>query len=360
VTECRVVLLSFIKQIKEHVKKYNSGEIYFIREVDYLTGQKTPFVKIGLVRYSDKRDSWGRLYEHQTGNPRKLELKPSHILSTQAVDLVEARLHKAFAQARVSGEWFEFTSDSALEEAVRKAKDLVQDVDSFLPKLQEAEELKWKESNKIMLSTTDEYAEFAQQLVVAKRQISICEDLESKIGQLIITAQSEGRDVSKYSEVKVKPFIPSFRDEDFQAEHPDLWSKYQATEKSWYQRFTPKLKLSSDDDLGHEFNVTIKKLAEIVESVSSSQNLGLLVDPNLELTNLRGLAEWIQTVSQTSLKLAIGEHEGIDGLCTWTRKESVSTKFDSKHFEAEHPELYREFLTTGSSTEILKPKKTKS
>jgi len=360
VTECPILWLSFIKQTKDHVKKYNSGEIYFIREVDYLTGQTTPFVKIGLVRYSDKRDSWGRLFEHQTGNPRKLELKPSHILSTQAVDLVEARLHKAFAQARISGEWFEFTSDSALEEAVRKAKDLVQDVDSFLPKLQEAEELKWKESNKVMLSTTDEYAEFAQQLVVAKRQIAICEDLESKIGQLIITAQSEGRDVSKYSEVKVKPFIPSFRDEDFQAEHPVLWAKYQAAEKSWYQRFTPKLKLSSDSDLGQEFNITIQKLAEIVESVSSSQNLGLLVDPNLELTHLRGLAEWSQTVSQTSLKLAIGEHEGIDGLCTWTRKESVSTKFDSKLFEAEHPELYREFLTTGSSTEILKPKKTKS
>ena len=74
-------------QNKENMKKYNSGEIYFIREIDYLTSQKTPFVKIGLVRYSDKRDSWGRLYEHQTGNPRKLDLNPSHILSTQAVDL---------------------------------------------------------------------------------------------------------------------------------------------------------------------------------------------------------------------------------------------------------------------------------
>jgi hypothetical protein len=342
------------------MKKYNSGEIYFIREIDYLTSQKTPFVKIGLVRYSDKRDSWGRLYEHQTGNPRKLDLNPAHILSTQAVDLVEARLHKAFAQARISGEWFEFTSDFALEEAVSKAKDLVQDVDGFLPKLQQAEELKWKASNKVILSTTDEYAELAQHLVVARRQIAICEDLESKIGQLIITAQSEGRDVSKYSDVKVKPFIPSFRDEDFQAAHPDLWGKYQATEKSWYQRFTPKLKLDSDAELGQEFNETNQKLSEIIESVSSSKNLWLLVDPTLELTNLRGLAEWSQTVSQTSLKLAIGEHEGIEGLCTWTRKESVSTKFDSKQFEAEHPELYREFLTTGSSTEILKPKKTKS
>jgi hypothetical protein len=97
-----------------------------------------------------------------------------------------------------------------------------------------------------------------------------------------------------------------------------------------------------------------------VESVSSSQDLGLLVDPNLELTHLRGLAEWSQTVSQTSLKLAIGEYEGIEGLCTWTRKETFSTKFDSKKFEAENHDLYRSFLTTGSSTEVLKPKKTKS
>jgi hypothetical protein len=342
------------------MKKYNSGEIYFIREIDYHTSQKTPYVKIGLVRYSDKRDSWGRLYEHQTANPRKLDLNPAHILSTQAVDLVEARLHKAFAQDRISGEWFEFKSDSALEEAVKKAKALVQDVDAFLPKLQEADELKWKASNKVMLSTTDEYSELAQQLVVAKRQIEICKELEAKIGQLLVTAKSEGRDVSKYSEVKVKPFVPSFRDEDFQSEHPDLWDKYQAMEKSWYQRFSPKLKLDSDAELGQEFNETNQKLSEIIESVSSSKNLWLLVDPTLELTNLRGLADWSQTVSQTSLKLAIGEHEGIEGLCTWTRKETTPMKFDSKTFEAENPELYREFLTTGSSKEILKPKKTKS
>ena len=342
------------------MKKYNSGEIYFIREIEYASKQKTPFVKIGLVRYSDKRDSWGRLYEHQTGNPRKLDLNPAHILSTQAVDLVEARLHKAFAQDRISGEWFEFKSDSALEEAVKKAKALVQDVDAFLPKLQEADELKWKESNKVMLSITDEYAELAQQFVVAKRQIALCEDLESRIGQLLITAQSEGRDVSKYSDVKVKPFIPSFKDDDFQGAHPELWEKYQATEKSWYQRFTPKLKISSDEDLGSEFNDTVERLSEIIESVRSSQDLGLLVDPNLELTNLRGLAEWDQAVSQTNLKLAIGENEGIEGLCTWTRKETISTKFDSKKFEADNPDLYRDFLTTGSSSELLKPKKTKS
>ena len=342
------------------MKKYNSGEIYFIREIDYLTSQKTAFVKIGLVRYSDKRDSWGRLYEHQTGNPRKLALNPAHILSTQAVDLVEARLHKEFAQFRISGEWFEFTSDSALEEAVKKANAIVQDVDAFLPKLQEADELKWKVSNKLMLDATDELSELALKFVIAKRQIALCEDLESRIGQLLITAQSEGRDVSKYSDVKVKPFIPSFKDDDFQAAYPDLWEKYQATEKSWYQRFTPKLKISSDQDLGPEFNDTVERLSEIIESVNSSQDLGLLVDPNLELTNLRGLAEWDQAVSQTNLKLAVGDNEGIKGLCTWTRKETISTKFDSKKFEAENPDLYRDFLTTGSSSELLKPKKTKS
>ena len=342
------------------MKKYNSGEIYFIRETDYLTGKKTPFVKIGLVRYSDNRDSWGRLYEHQTGNPRKLSLDPKHVLSTQAVDLVEARLHKEFAQFRISGEWFEFSSDSELGEAVKKAKALVQDVDSFIPKLQEAEELKWKPSNKVLLTSTEEYIELAQQLAVAKGQIEKCDYLESMILELLTTAQSEGRDVSKYSEVKVKGFTPTFKEEEFKTTHPELWEKYQGTEKSWYQRFLLKLKLKSDADLGQEFNEAIDKLTAIVESVTTSKDLGMLVEPNLELTHLRGLANWNQTVSQTQLKLAIGDHEGIEGLCTWTRKENTSTKFDSKQFESENPELYREFLTTGSSTTILKPKKSKS
>lgn len=42
------------------------GEIYFIRERDYITGAVSPYVKIGLTR--DDRVSAARQGDHQTGN----------------------------------------------------------------------------------------------------------------------------------------------------------------------------------------------------------------------------------------------------------------------------------------------------
>ena len=50
----------------------SAGELYFLRETDYVTGQLTPFTKIGIVR--DGRGSADRLRDHQTGNPRTLVL----------------------------------------------------------------------------------------------------------------------------------------------------------------------------------------------------------------------------------------------------------------------------------------------
>jgi hypothetical protein len=342
------------------MKKYNSGEIYFIREIDYLTGKNTSFVKIGLVRYSDRRDSWGRLYEHQTGNPRKLQLDRKHVLSTQAVDLVEARLHREFAKCRISGEWFEFSSDSLLDEAISKAKKIVKEVDSFVPQLVEAGDLKWVKSNGIMLEAKDEHRDWAFRLELAKQQLEICKTLQSKMDNLLTTAHSEGVDVSKYSSLTVTQFSPKFQEAEFKESHPDLWQKYQSPEKSWFNRFTVKLTTSKDLDLGEDFTAAVSKNTKIVDSISSKTDLGSLIEPNLELTHLRGLAEWEKSLNQAKLQLAIGKYEGIEGVCTWPRRESTSTKFNSQKFSMENPELYRRFISTAHSAARIRVNKTKS
>ncbi len=45
-----------------------SGELYFINEVDVLTGVASNFYKIGLVKDSRQGDAANRLDEHQTGS----------------------------------------------------------------------------------------------------------------------------------------------------------------------------------------------------------------------------------------------------------------------------------------------------
>ena len=77
---------------------YVSGEIYFVRE--RTDNGFSPFVKIGLVH--GIRDSLTRLKEHQTGNPRRLFIDEKQVVRTEAVDRVEAQMHKIFSPKRVS------------------------------------------------------------------------------------------------------------------------------------------------------------------------------------------------------------------------------------------------------------------
>ena len=62
------------------------GEIYFLGERDLKSGKDTGFVKIGLVREKDARDTESRLKEHQTGNPRLL-----HVVKVVKTPVVETQ-----------------------------------------------------------------------------------------------------------------------------------------------------------------------------------------------------------------------------------------------------------------------------
>ena len=50
--------------------KLTKGQLYFLREKDYLTGEISRYVKLGLVRNEKRTEK--RIGEHQTGNPREI------------------------------------------------------------------------------------------------------------------------------------------------------------------------------------------------------------------------------------------------------------------------------------------------
>ena len=92
------------------------GEIYFVREVANDSASFTPFVKIGLV--TAPKVCAERLLELQTGNPRKLTIPEGFCISTDAVSMVEAQLHRRLSNFRIGGEWFKFTDEQDLANAV--------------------------------------------------------------------------------------------------------------------------------------------------------------------------------------------------------------------------------------------------
>ena len=96
------------------------GSIYFLRERDYLSGEISPYVKIGLVR--DNKPTEERIAEHQTGNPR--QIIDYETLGSPFVEYLETQLHYRFASRRISGEWF-LLDQEGLRSAVSEAEFLI-------------------------------------------------------------------------------------------------------------------------------------------------------------------------------------------------------------------------------------------
>ena len=127
-----------------------SGEVYFIQERDFLTGEMSPYTKIGLVR--DDRASSDRKSDHQTGNPRELVLHAA--IPVSMVQTVEKNLHWHFARRRVTGEWFVLNSVELLE-ATNKCKSLGDEYSGYVSSIRRAQEFSELVSAPNLLKVTD-------------------------------------------------------------------------------------------------------------------------------------------------------------------------------------------------------------
>ena len=339
---------------------YQQGEIYFIRELDRATKGYTPFVKIGLVREAEDRDSFNRLVEHQTGNPRTLDLDRSGIVQTPAVDLVEAQLHRYFAPRRVSGEWFEFESEAQIQEAIKTATAFAKDAAARVPIFEDAEKLKNKVSIKGTKDATDEDIAIAKELAGAKLQIAACKTQQARIAEILRASIQAGVDVASIASTTLKSFKPQLQEADLQAAHPDIFGKYMAEVKTWQQRFLTKLKLKDGEFIDEEFDSGLAEITAQLDAISGHDEAGKVNEPTLALKTLLGIANWTHDFAEARLKVNIGEYEEITGVCTWKRGFKVDIKFDAHTFAAENPELAKEFTSEGTTKTYVNPKGTKS
>ena len=338
------------------MKTYQDGEIYFIRETEYPSGKLSAFVKIGLVRYKEDRDSYGRLSEHQTGNPRRLCLDDDHIVKTQAVDMVEAQLHRRFAKSRISGEWFELEKETDLQIAIEEAKKLSGIVNSYMPKFEGIIALANKPSHGVSREARPQEVEWINRLVIARKQSSVCGDVEDEIKDFLRKSVAEGNDVGVAAKNGMRNYKPIFDYKDFELKQPKLWAKYQTTVETWDSTFSPAFRAK---DLGAEFEASIASARKILTSVQEGMNFSEIVEANLILTNLKGLADWEAKVAEAELKDSFQLDEKVKGVATWKRWFKPAQKFDEATFAEENPDLYKTFIYTPKSTPLVNLKKTK-
>lgn len=336
------------------------GELYFIRETDLLTNEKTGYVKIGLVREGDGRNSHDRALEHQTGNPRKLSVHK--IIETPAISSMENIVHNLHATHRISGEWFQFNEDELIK-CIQSARTLAQEVKSNLKALEEAEKLKSVEANDMTISASDIALSWREKYFAAKQVFQECEILEAKFKNLVKQALADHEPLSHVAKIRDSSKRDVFNKKIFSEQLPELYSRYCSTSNKLSARFTwSSYKIDAD-----ALNITNANFFEFHKDFDAKLNLNQLPSSasiehlhsfHLQLLGYKSKSEWDMEIAQANVQMICGENSEIAGICKWNRSIQTKIFFDEKRFAEENPDIYSKYIETidGVSSLIVDPK----
>jgi hypothetical protein len=318
------------------------GEIYFIRERDYITGEVSPYVKIGLTR--DDRVSAARQGDHQTGNPRELFLH--HAEKVDMVQTVEKTLHWQFAAKRVTGEWF-LLDDQLLPEAVAKCRALGVEFQSHIDAIRAAERLGGIVSKGDPIAASNEALEWWRKHQIADRIVSLCDDAVTKFKEVLKTEIREGKDIAKAGKASTQAKT-AFDEDEFKAKYPDLWAAHLGP-SSVSGRFTvTKMKgdeLLAQPEVAAEMPVIEAFEASIEGYVNDQISLDRLSKEYIEFLSRTEYHRTRELLAKHYLMSFCGEAPEITGVCNWNRTEKPG-KLDRQSLKAAAPDEYSEFVTT--------------
>lgn len=326
-----------------------AGEIYFVRERDYITGEVSPYVKIGLTR--DDRVSAARQGDHQTGNPRELFLH--HAEKVDMVQTVEKTLHWQFAAKRVTGEWF-LLDDRLLAEAVTKCRMLGIEFESHVDVIRTAEQLGSIASNGEPVPASNEALEWWHNHQIADQIVSLCDDAVAKYKVVLKSDVQEGKDVGTAAKAstQVKTY---FDEESFNAKYPDLWTAHLGP-SSISGRFTVT-KMKDDELLAHpevaaEIPVIETFEASINEYVAQQIALDQLSKGYIEFLSRTEYYRTRELLAKHYLMSICGEAPELTGVCKWKRTQKLG-KLDRAALRSAAPDQFGEFVTI-KSVEVVR------
>jgi len=329
------------------------GNIYFVRETDRDTGKYSDLVKIGLVE--SPRTARQRLAEHQTGNPRKLDLD-NQTVETEAVGYVEAQLHKAFASKRVQGEWFRFKDDSEILDAVSKARELASLAASRTPIFAEAELLGGLPSEGNTLPSTPETLELLATYWKNAEALSQYLDLATRIRAVLEeTLAEKGADALEgIYKVIPKYYEPSFSvtkfRKDYGKTHADLIAKCEVK----IPKFSASFEWSVEDieiEVAEDVKSNVSRLATEIGSAIAKDDFYLLNDLLLQINEEVAPLEWEVAFLEAQVKVCCGIAPGIEGVCSWIRGIKETKKFDPAILAELDQDLYRKGFVTREPSE---------
>jgi len=336
--------------------KLTPGELYFIGERDHLTGEQTPFFKIGIVRADEKRTSADRLQEHQTGNPRPLFIH--EVVATEVVERVETLMHRLFAKQRGSGEWFKFDSDQ-LQEAITTAKNLSIDAADNAEIFKKAKELAKELSTDVVLPATENLIELRRQHLVAEMTVKEFTAVDKELRDVIRDAIAQGESVGGIAQLRKTSMKEEFNESRFKSENEALYQKYSDV----VSKLVPRLDYKKPKDLTEFESLLQDKVYPVVAEVKNA--IAQAIAQQIPKSDLNGwhliilesiaMAEWTKEITDAQIRVAVGTNAGIEGICSWSRKMVAKPKFNPDRFRDENFELYKSYLElkkTGGGLEM--------
>ena len=330
------------------------GQLYFINEQDVQTGTRSSYYKIGIVRDAAGRDSKNRLLEHQTGNPRKLCIVEA--LPMPAVEAIETNLHYLFARNRVMGEWMHF-SDSELQNAIKKAKELAAEMEENIEDYKFAEILKNTKSNGSKLAATEEAEEWYGTIQDLKEVLEACDYALAQYDDYLYEAIERGIDVSGRAKVQTRAGAKKFDEALFASIYPELYKKYSTSIFPVRGSFRVKPAKDWNPDLSAINQEQVELLVEFKDQLLNadhSMDTGFaLHEKHLGVLEIKKYVEWKIDIANVKLRVMTGDAEGIEGICTWKREEKEVVTFDRTKLQAEHPEEYNACVVQGAETTAL-------
>ncbi len=139
-----------------------------------------------------------------------------------------------------------------------------------------------------------------------------------------------------------------FGDFEFATYHIEADKEFQellldAEEKFWQcvQRRIPPEPVTASDMLRRWPRNIIKSTVATSDDLHVARVLAAVKGQIGKLETVKGQAE---TLLKGSIEDAEGLHVGDETICTW-KSAKDTTRFDTKTFQAEHPELYKHYLT---------------
>lgn len=326
-----------------------SGDLYFIRERDVLSGAEFDYYKIGLVKHSRQGDAGARLDEHQTGNPRQLLIVDQ--VSAPAISEFEKAVHHWFAPHRVLGEWFVLTPGQ-LADVMSTSRTLAAELDANLATLTAAEELQAAPSAGGTRAATADDLEAARQYVSAKAFADHVKVLRQMTESTVRNAIAAGIELPLYGGYTPTLSRP-FDEKKFAESHPELHAEFLVERTTLVQRFTPRASVEGvvADPVSPEFLEFQERVTTALDAVAVDPDaFGELHLRYLELLRHHARVKWDLEFAEARLKQACGTAAGIDGVVTWNRTQQTKSELDKTALRAAHPELYEDFVTEVQSS----------